>query len=52
MSTARALIAIANYVVAALNIAAWYKSRRSADFWASVAWLASGTFWAWQAVTS
>ena len=50
MMVARAMIAIANYVVASLNILTWRKSRESVDFWASVAWLASGTLWVWQAI--
>lgn len=50
MMVARALIAIANYIVATLNIITWRESGKPVDFWASLAWLASGTFWAWQAI--
>ena len=50
MNAARAVIALLNYVVALLNIVTWRRSHKSADFWASVAWLASGTLWVWQAI--
>ena len=50
MAAARATLAIANYVVCALNVIAWSRSRDSRDFWAAVAWWGSGTFWAWQAM--
>jgi len=50
MSAARAGIALVNYLVALVNIITWCRSRKSADFWASLAWLASGSFWAWQAI--
>ena len=37
MSAARSVLAVANYLVCALNIVAWTKSRESRDFWAAVA---------------
>ena len=52
MSTVRASLAMANYVVCALNVIAWTRSREQRDFWAAVAWFGSGTFWAWQAIAT
>ena len=50
MMVARSMIAVANYIVAALNIVTWRESGKPVDFWASLAWLASGTLWVWQAI--
>lgn len=50
MKTTRAILAIANYVVCALNLKAWTVSGEARDFWAMVAWFGSGSFWAWQAI--
>ena len=50
MTTTRAILAIANYVVCALNMKSWKESGKAVDFWAMVAWFGSGTFWAWQAI--
>jgi len=43
---ARFGLAIANYIVAALNLRAAFSSREARDWWAAIAWLGSGTFWA------
>ena len=50
MTMARATLAVLNYVVCALNLISWRKSREARDFWAAVAWWGSGTFWATQAI--
>ena len=43
-------LAIANYIVCALNLMSWTKSHDARDFWAFVAWFGSGTFWTVQAI--
>lgn len=49
---ARLALAIANYAVFALDVIAFAASLEARDAVAALAWLGSGTFWAWQAVTS
>lgn len=47
---ARIALAFANYVVAALNIAAAVTSLALRDWVAAIAWIGSGSFWLWSAV--
>ena len=50
MSLVRAALAAANFVVAALDYAAWLKTGEARDLVAALAWLGSGSVWLWMAV--
>lgn len=50
LTVTRAVLAMANYTVCALNLRAWLATHEARDFWAMAAWFGSGSFWAWQAI--
>ena len=40
------LIALFNFIVAALNFKTYLKTKEARDFWATIAWLAACANWA------
>ena len=46
---ARYALSIANYIVAALNVACAIVTHEARDIVAAIAWFGSGTFWLWSA---